>query len=197
MNFILFHECKLRSFVKFSALAIFFILILAFFSAASAKSEDHCWRTGEASQFKSPDPETFLTSMLEEFNEMRQNFPEPTKEERGEYISGEFSDALNVKYKINAFIESILPALNYQKSAEDGDILGYLYLVNELQEALWDDVVVNFMMAEPLGIGVFPDDSLISYIKHIGNPFVSSLNSHILLCIIPIEVNRALGLEGR
>ena len=188
MSFSLFNRYDSRLFKKSLYTILWMVLVLLFCSTAYSKTEDHCWRTAQPSQLKSANPEVFLASMLEELREMRRNFPETTEEDRNVIISGQSSPELEVKYAIDMFIRGFLETLNYQRNAEEGDILGYLYMVNEIQKSMSEEVVTSFMMAENFGIGGMAKGSMSSYIKNAGAPFLLSLNRHILLCIIPKNI---------
>jgi hypothetical protein len=168
------------------------------------KTEDQCWRTTSDTSaakdlFLYEEPSIFLSKMLEEFQRMRGLFPAVNEQEEKEYktlfdkkyskkyISPTDEDRLVVleaKRQLDIFIDNMIEVFSYQNTAKNGDVLGYLFAVNILNEADLEEIGVSFMVAEAFFIGAKSESDLASYISNVGS-YISALNKHILLCVIP------------
>lgn len=193
----------LKSFKASMVLAL--IILFGNIQFSYGKTVDQCLRTTSDSPavknlFLIDEPYLFLLNMLDEFRLMRELFPILSEQEENEFMilldrkykQRNINDSdhdrfvvLDAKRTIDMFIDNMLRSLSYQSKAKDGDILGYLLAANTLQEAHLNDLVVSFMSAELLYIGKTSNSELASYISNLGGHYISDLNKHILLCIIP------------
>jgi hypothetical protein len=60
---------------------------------------------------------------------------------------------LGSKKDIDIFIENMIEIFSYQSSAKNGDILGYLFAVDILEESHWSNLAVSLKISELKSVG--------------------------------------------